>query len=135
MNNVFFKLLDKCVVIYLDDILIFSNSIEEHKVHLEEVFRLLQQNQLYVKDSKCNFFMQKIEFLGHVVTPDGIEMDSGKVKAVIDWPAPTNLTEVQQFLGLSNYCRRFVDKFSELSAPLVELTRKNIPFTWGVEQV
>ena len=88
MNNVFFKLLDKCVVVYLDDILIFSNSVEEHKNHLQEVFSLLQKNQLYVKDSKCSFFMEKVKYLGHIVTPSGIEMDSGKVKAVADWSAP-----------------------------------------------
>ena len=79
MNNIFFKLLDKCVVIYLEDILIFSNSIDEHKIHLEEVFSLLKENQLFVKDSKCNFFMKKVEFLGHIVTPTRIEMGSRKV--------------------------------------------------------
>ena len=88
MNNIFFKLLHKFVVLYLDDILIFSYSVEERKSHLQEVFSLLQSNQLYVKDSKCSFFMKKVEYLEHIVTPSGIEMDSGKVKAVVDWPAP-----------------------------------------------
>ena len=130
MNNVFFDLLDHGLLIYLDDILIYSKTQEEHKTLLQKVFKLLQQNQLYIKESKCSLFLESVEFLGHVISAEGVSVEQGKTDAIKQWPVPTCLNEIQQFLGLANYYRKFIFKFSEIAQPLTQLTRKNVPFTW-----
>ena len=118
MNQVFFKLLDNGVLCYLDDLLIFSKDVESHKKLLDEVFQLLQVNKLYIKEKKCHLFLNQVNFLGHVVDSRGVSLESGKVDVIRDWPAPTNVNQVQQFLGLCNYYRRFVLRFSEIASPL-----------------
>lgn len=121
------------VIVYLDDILIFSKSEEEHLHHLDEVCKRLQEESLYAKRSKCSFGMKEVEFLGHTVSAEGLSTDKEKVKAIRDWPVPTNPTEVASFLGLANFYRRFIENFSNLAFALTELTRKDKPFEWTAE--
>src|SRR5882724_4981729 len=122
---------DIFVVIYLDDILIFSNSLEEHQVHVQRVLERLREYDLHLKPEKCLFHTQKIEFLGFMVTPTGISMDMAKTDAVSDWPTLTNLKAVQAFLGFANFYHRFIVGFSDIVIPLIHLTRKDTPLTWG----
>src|SRR5882724_5753690 len=122
---------DIFVVIYLDDILIFSDSLEDHRVHVQCVLEHLRKYDLHSKPEKCFFHMQKIEFLGCMVTPTGISMDTTKTDMVSVWPTPTNLKAVQAFLGFTNFYRRFIVGFSDIVIPLIHLTRKDTPFTWG----
>ena len=105
MNKVFMKYLDKFVVVFIDDILIYSKMPEEHEQHLRIVLEELQKNQLYAKFSKCEFWLREVGFLGHVLTRDGIAVDPSKVKDVLGWKQPTNLTELRSFLGLAGYYR------------------------------
>ena len=134
MHRVFFDLLDRGVIIYLDDILVYSKGVEEHKVLLEQVFKRLNDYKLYVKAEKCALFLESVEYLGHTIDKNGLHVESGKIKALVEWPDATNITEVQSFMGLCNYYRKFVPRFSELAAPLTYLTRKNIKFEFGDEQ-
>ena len=131
MNTTFFDLLDQCVLIYLDDILKYSKSIKQHKSDLSQVFKCLIDNHLFVKESKCSLFLDHVEFLGHVISAKGVSVEPGKVEVVAAWQPPTNLNEVQQFLGLSNYYQKFIKNFSMIARPLTNLTRKKIPFEWG----
>src|SRR5882724_8773100 len=122
---------DIFVVIYLDDILIFSNSLEDHQVHVRCFLDRLRKYDLHSKPEKCLFHTQKIEFLGFMVTPTGISMDSAKTNAVTIWPTPTNLKAVQAFLGFANFYHWFIIGFSDIIIPLFCLTHKDTPFTWG----
>jgi len=122
---------DIFVVIYLDDTLIFSNSLEDHQVHVRCFLDRLHEYDLHSKPEKCLFHTQKIEFLGFMVTPSGISMDSAKTDAVTVWLTPTNLKAVQAFLGFANFYRRFIVGFSDIVIPLIRLTRKDTPFAWG----
>ena len=123
MNQVFFDILDKNVIVYLDDILIFTKTEEEHRQILAEVFRRLAHYSLYVKEKKCALFLSQVEFLGHIVTAEGIRVQSGKIDAVKEWPQPRTVTELQQFLGLCNYYRRFIKGYATVAAPLTDLLR------------
>jgi len=128
MNQVFYEYLDQFVIVYLDDIVVYSTTLEEHKVHLKLVFDKLRQNQLYVKKEKCAFAQTCINFLGHVVRCGQISMDSDKIKAIQEWKVPTSVSELRFFLGLANYYRRFVEGFSRRAAPLTELLKKDHPW-------
>lgn len=130
MNDIFRDLLDKCVVVYLDDILVYSRTEEEHHEHLRQVLNLLRQHKLYGKLSKCEFDRDAVEYLGHIVGRSGVQVDPRKVKAVKEWPPPRDKHEVLQFLGLANYYRRFVENYASIAAPLTDLTRKVVPFKW-----
>lgn len=125
MNTIFFDLLDRGVLVYLDDVLVYSRTIDEHIELLDHVFSLFHLHKLYLKESKCSLFMERVNFLGHVVSAKGIELESGKVEVVQKWPTPTTVTHIQQFLGLCNYYRRFIVRFSEVAGPLTLLTRKD----------
>ena len=131
MNRVFKDFLDKFVIVFIDDILIYSCSREKHMEHSRTVMRILKQNQLYAKFKKCEFWLEKVIFLGHVVSENGISVDPTKVEAVSNWPRPTNVSEIRSFLGLAGYYRRFVEGFSKLASPLTHLTRKNVKFQWN----
>ena len=120
---------DQCLV-YLDDILIFSKTFEEHCQRLAAVFRRLEEHSLKLKASKCHLFQLKVTFLGHVVSERGVECDPDKVAAISDWPRPTNVSEVRTFCGLASYYRSFVEGFAHIARPLHELTRKNAVFQW-----
>jgi hypothetical protein len=116
MNGVFREYLDKFVQVFIDDILIYSWMMEEHDEHLRLVLQCLREHKLYGKLSKCSFFQSRIHYLGHVIFDEGIAVDPAKVEAIMEWPAPTNVTEVRSFMGLAGYYRRFVEGFSKIAS-------------------
>ncbi|GJY73104.1 putative nucleotidyltransferase, ribonuclease H [Tanacetum coccineum] len=134
MNRVCKPYLDKFVIVFIDDILVYSKSKDEHEVHLRLVLELLKKEELYAKFSKCEFWLQEVQFLGHVVNQNGIHMDPSKIEAVKNWKAPTTPSEIRSFLGLAGYYRRFIANFSKIAKPLTSLTQKNKKYEWGVEQ-
>jgi len=131
MNDIFHDLLDVCVIIYLDDILVYSTDPSKHHDQVREVLRRLQENELFVKPEKCVFDAEEVEFLGMKVSGKGVEMSEDKVEAVLEWPAPSNVKEVQSFLGFANFYRRFINGFSRIAKPLTKLTRKDHPWMWN----
>jgi hypothetical protein len=132
MNTIFHDFIrEGFLIVYLDDLLIFSRTREEHLSHLRRVFERLREKQLYAKLAKCNFFKTELAYLGHVVGRDGLKVDPGKVKVVEDWPPPKNVHEVRRFLGLANYFRKFIQNYSNLAAPLTALTGSKSEWTWG----
>src|SRR5882724_2373969 len=129
MNHIFHDMTDIVIVIYLNNILIFSDSLEDHWVHVRCILERLREYDLHSKPEKCLFHMQKIEFLGFMVTPTGISMDTAKTDAVSVWPTPTKLKAFQAFLGFANFYHRFIVGFSDIVIPLIHLTCKDTPFT------
>ncbi|XP_052723852.1 uncharacterized protein LOC128193787 [Vigna angularis] len=130
MNRIFRPYLDKFVVVFIDDILVYSKSYEEHEDHLRTVLGILREKELYAKFSKCEFLMKEVQFLGHIVSAGGISVDPAKVRAVLEWESPRSVTEVRSFVGLAGYYRRFIEGFSKIVAPLTQLTRKDQSFAW-----
>jgi hypothetical protein len=133
MNKVFLDFLDKFMVVFIDDILIYSKDEEEHKQHLRAVFERLRSHQLYAKFSKCEFWLKEVGFLGHILSEKGIAVDPSKVTAVLNWKTPATVTEVRSFLGLAGYYRRFIEGFSKKAKPMIELFKKNQKFVWTTE--
>jgi hypothetical protein len=131
MNRVFRPYLDKFVVVFIDDILVYSNSYLEHEQHLRQVLSTLREHQLYAKVSKCEFWLKEVVFLGHVISAQGILVDPRKVEAVLKWERPKNVTEIRSFLGLAGYYRRFIEGFSIIAIPMTRLTRKE---TMGMDR-
>ncbi|KAJ0494330.1 putative nucleotidyltransferase, Ribonuclease H [Helianthus annuus] len=134
MNRVFHKFLDKFVIVFIDDILVYSKNKEEHETHLRAVLETLRQKKLYAKFSKCEFWLNQVAFLGHVISADGIMMDPAKIEAITKWPRLTLVTEIRSFLGLAGYYRRFVEGFSMIALPLTQLLRKGVKYTWNDER-
>ncbi|XP_070668685.1 uncharacterized protein [Malus domestica] len=130
MNEVFQQYLDKFVIVFIDDILVYSKSKADHIRHLNLVLKKLREHQLYAKFSKCQFWLTEVAFLGHVVSTQGIQVDPQKIAAVENWEQPRTVTEVRSFLGLAGYYRRFVQDFSMIALPLTKLTRKDVKFEW-----
>ena len=130
MNRVFRAYLDKFVIVFIDDILVYSSSEEEHVDHLRIVLQTLREQQLYAKLSKCKFWLDKVEFLGHVISAEGIYVDPQKIEAIVNWRQPTSVTEIRSFLGLAGYYMKFVEGFSMIAAPLTKLTQKDVKFIW-----
>ena len=130
MNRVFQSYLDRFVIVFIDDILVYSGSSEEHSEHLRIVLQTLKERQLYAKLSKCRFWLDRVAFLGHVISDEGVSMDSQKIEAVVNWKPPKNVSEVRSFLGLAGYYRKFVEGFSRIAAPLTKLTRKDVKYDW-----
>ena len=130
MNRVFKPFLDQFVVVFIDDILIYSKTEEEHAQHLEIVLQILRKHKLYAKLKKCDFWLNKVSFLGHIISGEGISPDPTKIQAIVDWKRPTTVTEIRSFLGLAGYYRRFIEGFAQLAAPLTQLTRKGTKFIW-----
>jgi len=130
MNRIFRPFLDKFVVVFIDNILIYSRTHEEHAEHLRIVLGVLREKQLFVKLSKCDFWMREVQFLGHVISAQGIVVDPTKVEAVIQWKSPKSVIKIRSFVGLAGYYRRFIEGFSKIVAPLTQLTRKDQPFAW-----
>ncbi|CAJ2628780.1 unnamed protein product [Trifolium pratense] len=133
MNRIFQPYLDKFVVIFIDDILIYSKDSQEHAEHLRIVLEILREKKLYAKFSKCEFWLSEVKFLGHVISQGGVSVDQSKVEAVLNWERPRSVTEVRSFLGLAGYYRRFIKSFSQIALPLTRLTRKDTPFVWNEE--
>ena len=127
----FHDFLDKFVVVYLDDIVVYSASLEEHIRHLKLVFWRLRDHQLYLKREKCAFAQERIKFLGHVVERGHIRMDLGKVRAIQEWKAPSGVRELRSFLGLANYYRRFVEGYSRRATPLTDMLKKGVTWDWS----
>ena len=130
MNQLFRPYLDTFVVIFIDDILIYSPSEEAHAEHLRIVLSILRKNKLYAKFSKCEFWLSEVRFLGHVVSAKGISVDPSKIESVKGWARPTTVTEIRSFLGLAGYYRRFIKDFSRIARPMTQLTRKGVKFEW-----
>ncbi|KAL0559074.1 hypothetical protein IC582_003663 [Cucumis melo] len=131
MNRVFKEFLDTFVIVFIDDILIYSKTEAEHEEHLRMVLQTLRDNKLYAKFSKCEFWLKQVSFLGHVVSKAGVSVDPAKIEAVTGWTRPSTVSEVRSFLGLAGYYRRFVENFSRIATPLTQLTRKGTPFVWS----
>jgi hypothetical protein len=123
MNRIFHTYLDRFVVMFIDDILIYSKSEEEHSEHLRIVLQVLKEKKLYAKLSKCEFWLNEVSFLGHIISGSGIAVDPSKVDVVLQWETPKSVTEVRRFLGLAGYYRRFIEGFSKLALPLTPLTQ------------
>ena len=134
MQRVFRARLDQSVMVYIDDILIFSRTADEHAEHVEWVLQQLQAHGYYANPDKCEFFQSQVHFLGHVVSAGGVAVQQHKVDAVREWPTPQSVSDVRRFLGLTGYYRRFVRGFSDVAAPLTDLTRKDTAFAWGEKE-
>jgi len=135
MNNLFRNLINQGdIATFIDDILVATDIEEGHDELVDEVLRRLEENDLFVKPEKCKWKVREVEFLGVVIDPKGIEMQKEKVEEVLNWPVPRNVKEVQKFLGLTNYYRRFIKDFARIAAPLHVLVRKEQKWKWKKEQ-
>ncbi|KAL0177380.1 hypothetical protein M9458_026274, partial [Cirrhinus mrigala] len=131
VNDVLRDMVDQFIYVYLDDILIFSSSLQEHVQHVRRVLQRLLENGLFVKAEKCDFHAQSVPFLGYIVSAEGMRMDPEKIKAVVDWPSPDSRKPLQRFLGFANFYRRFIRNYSQLAAPLTALTSPRMAFRWS----
>jgi len=128
MNDIFSDLLDVCVVIYLDDILIYSNNMSKHHQHVKEVLKCLCNAGFYAKAEKCEFHSESVEYLGYILSPSGITMSNNKVKIIQDWPEPKKVKDIQSFLGFTKFYCWFIFNYSDIVIPLTCLTQKDIPW-------
>jgi hypothetical protein len=133
MNKVFMEYLDRFVIVFIDDILIFSKTMEEDEEHIRLVLEKLRSNQLYAKFSKCKFWLTEVAFLGHVISAGGVSVVPSKVKDVLNWMPPTTIAEIRSFLGLAGYYRQFKKDFSKIAKPMTKLLEKNKAFEWTKE--
>jgi hypothetical protein len=131
MNEVLREFLDVSVIVYLDDILIFSETRERHILDVKAVLEKLRQNRLWAKAEKCRFFQSSVDFLGYIVSTDGVSMDPAKVNTILEWQPPKSVKDIQIFLGFANFYRRFIKNYSKITAPLTKLLRKESKFTWN----
>ncbi|GKC04794.1 putative reverse transcriptase domain-containing protein [Tanacetum coccineum] len=131
MNRVCKPYLDKFVIVFIDDILIYSKNKQEHEEHLKLILELLKKEELY---AKCEFWIPKVQFLGHVIDSKGIHVDPAKIESIKDWSSPKSPTEIRQFLGLVGYYQRFIEGFSKIAKPMTKLTQKKVKFVWGDKQ-
>jgi hypothetical protein len=132
-NDIFRDLLDDCLIIYLDDLLVYSKTQEEHDSHVLLVLKRLREHGLYAKLEKCSFGCNQVEFLGYIISSEGISMDPAKVRTVVEWQTPRSVRDVQCFLGFANFYRKFIQDYSKIVLPLTQLTRKGQPFIWSEE--
>ncbi len=135
MNDIFRERFDDFVVVYIDDILIYSSSLEEHAEHLRKVFQKLRENKLYAKLEKCEFGVTEVDFLGHRIIQEGLKMDDHKVKAILDWEPPKSVSALRSFLGLASYYRKFIKNFAKIAAPLVNLLKSPSSLIIGKKHV
>ena len=126
--------LEKIIIVFIDDILVYSRSKEEHIQHLRLVLETLRTEKLYAKLSKCEFWLRKVGFIGYVVREKGIHVDPSKIKAIENWAIPTTPTKFRQFQGQATYYRRFIHNFSKIAKPLTTLTQKGVVFSWETKQ-
>ena len=130
MHRVFQPYLDLFFVVFVDDILIYSQLEREHKDHLRIVLQRLRDHRLYAKFSKCTFWLTEVRFLGHVVSTSRVSVDTEKVEAVMSWERPNSVFEIRSFLGMAGYYRIFIEDFSRLATPMMRLTQKEVKFDW-----
>ena len=128
MNRVFQPYLDRFVIVFIDDILVYSGSPKKHSEHLRIVLQTLRERQLYAKLSKYQFWLDRVAILSHVISAEGVSVDPHKIEAVVSWKLPKNVSEVRSFLGLSRYYRKFVEGFCSLATPLTKMTRKDVKY-------
>nr|GFC15595.1 putative reverse transcriptase domain-containing protein [Tanacetum cinerariifolium] len=128
MNRVCKPYLGKFVIVFINDVLIYSKDKKEHEEHLKAILELLKKEELYAKFSKCEFWIPKVQFLGHVIDKQGIHVDPAKIKSVKDWASPKSPTEIRQFLGPAGYYRRFIEGFSKIAKPMTKLTQRKVKF-------
>ena len=134
MNEVLRPLLNKCALVYLDDIMVYSKTEEEHYEHLRQVLQLLEKNHLYANKEKCQLYREEVKFLGHIVTKDGLKVDPRKTEVINNWPEPRDVSEVRSFLGLANYFRRFIKGYARIVAPLTDLLQHKTHFQFQAPQ-
>ncbi|GKB93733.1 putative reverse transcriptase domain-containing protein [Tanacetum coccineum] len=134
MNRVCKPYLDKFVIVFIDDILIYSNDKKEHEEYLKVILELLKKEKLYANFSKCEFWIPKVQFLGHVIDSRGIHVDPAKIESIKDWAYPNTPTEISQCLGLVGYYRRFIEGFLKIAKSMTKLTQKGIKFDWGEKE-
>nr|GFB26905.1 putative reverse transcriptase domain-containing protein [Tanacetum cinerariifolium] len=134
MNQVCKPYLDKFMIVFIDDILIYSKDEKEHEEHLKAILELLKKEEWYAKFSKCEFWIPKVQFLSHVIDSQGIYVDPAKIESVKYWASPKSPTKIRQFLGLAGYYRRFIEGFSKIAKPMTKLTKKRVKFEWGNKQ-
>ncbi|KAI5448775.1 hypothetical protein NCC49_006605 [Naganishia albida] len=134
INEVLREHLDVCVVVYLDDILVFSKTRDQHVQDVKAILSKLRANRLWAKLEKCEFFKHTVEFLGYVISPEGTSMDPGKIQAVVEWPVPKTVRDVRAFLGFANFYRKFIHQYSRVVGPLVQLTKQTTPWEWTEER-
>jgi hypothetical protein len=130
MNNVLSKFLDKFVLVFIDDILIYSKNREEHEEHLRLVLQVLREHHLYAKFNKCDFFQKQIHYLGHVLSGEGVAVDPDKIRSIVEWPTPKDVSDIRSFMGLAGYYRRFIKYFSKIGCPIIALQKKGTKFMW-----
>jgi hypothetical protein len=130
MNSVFMTELDKFIMVFIDDILIYSRNEKEHAKHLRIVLQRLRDHKLYAKFSKCEFWLKSVKSLGHTISQEGISIDPSKVQEVMDWKPPKSIHQIRGFLGLAGYYRRFIPDFSRIAKPMTELLKKEVKFMW-----
>jgi len=135
MNNVFYKYLDRFIVIYLDNILVYSKTKKKHIEHLQQVLTKLRQHKLYAKMTKCKIMQRKVEYLGHFISDDGIIVDSRKIDIIKTWPILTNVLEVRLFLSMASYYRKFVKNFATIAISLTDLLHKDNEFHWKQTEI
>jgi len=124
MNDIFSNLWNVCVVIYLDDILIYSNNMSEHHQHVKEVLKCLRKAGLYAKAEKCKFYSESVEYLGYILSPSGLTISNNKIKIIQDWPEPKEVKDIQSFLGFTNFYHQFIFNYSDIVIPLTHLTQE-----------
>lgn len=130
MNTIFASLMRKCVLVFMDDILVYNRTLEQHVQHLTQVFQIIRDHKFLIKKSKCAFAQQKIEYLGHIISSQGVSTEPSKIVAVQQWPTPVSLKELRGFLGLTGYYRKFIKNYGMISKPLTLLLKKGTPFVW-----
>ncbi|GKC40401.1 putative reverse transcriptase domain-containing protein [Tanacetum coccineum] len=130
MNRVYKPYVDKFVIVFIDDILIYLKRKKEHEEHLEAILKLLKKEEFYAKFAKCEFWIPKVQFLGHMIDSQGIHVDPAKIKSIKDWASPKTPTEIRQFLGLAGYYQRFIEGFSKIAKSMTKLTQKEVKFDW-----
>jgi len=128
MNSIFHLYLDKFVLIFIDDNLVYSRSLEEHKEHLWIILQILRENQLYAKYNKCDFYKDQIQYLGHIISSEGISVHHEKIKTIMEWPTARNVANIHSFMGLSGYYRHFIERFSRITYPITSLQKKGRSF-------
>jgi len=134
MNKILSEYLDIFCVAYLDDILIFSQNLEDHQEHVRTILEQVKETGLTLKVSKCEFHTMEIEYLGYVISPQGLRINQEKIRTIKEWKEPTNVKGIQSFLEFANFYRRFIEDYSRITTPLTRLTRKEVSWEWGDEQ-